>query len=111
MKLNKNAGTFKHRISFLRNEITRDDEGFKKSSLTHLFTTRCSVLENSVVDNKRSTNKRLDSSQTAITVLLRYDSRVSKEDIVEFRGEKYRIKTYTNVDYVNRWLKLVIQHD
>ena len=104
-----NPGKLKHKISFLTNEVTRDSEGFKVSSLSRFLTTKCAVTSSSHVDNKRSSSKNLDTYDKMIYIILRYDERITKSCIVEFRGEQFRIKSFENVDYENRWLKLVIQ--
>ena len=106
-----NPGRLKHKISFLKNEVTRDSEGFKVSSLSSFLTTKCAVTSSSYVDNKRSSSKNLDSYDRMIYITLRYDARITKSCIVEFQGEKFRIKSFENVDYENHWLKLVIQSD
>lgn len=111
MSTSINPGRLKHKISFFKNEVTRDSEGFKVSSFSHLLTTKCAITGSSYIDNKRSSSKSLDTHDRMLYIILRYDARITKSCTVEFQGEKFRVKNFENVDYENRWLKLVIQSD
>ena len=56
MSTSINPGRLKHKVSFFKNEVTRDSEGFKVSSFSHLLTTKCAITGSSYIDNKRSSS-------------------------------------------------------
>lgn len=103
-----NPGDFKYKIKFFKNAKSVDEDGFKTSSLTEFLTTKCSIIDDSYVDSRRSTKKTIDSSSVTVSCIVRYDSRIDKNCIVEIDGQKHRIKSFANKKRANKFLELVL---
>lgn len=103
-----NPGNLKHKIDFYSNEFVRDEEGFKTATTVKLFSTKCAVTSNSIIDNKRSGDDALDTLNDTITCVIRYNSKIDTNTTATFQNQNYRVKNYENVKFENRFLRLTL---
>lgn len=105
-----NPGELKVPITFYKNEIAIDEEGFKNTTYTKILSTKCNPYNTKTTDNERSSENSYDSVSTSIYCRLRYHKDLNKDCIAEIAGVKYRIKSFTNVRFANKILELILQH-
>lgn len=105
-----NPGQLKHRYKVYKTVTGVDAQGFKTKKLTEIVSGKCAVTNEQVIDNDRSSSKIIDTLSTSITCIMRYHPEIDEHCIVELNGKKYRVKTFINIDFRNRYLKLVIQN-
>lgn len=103
-----NPGSLKTKVIFYDNAKGVDSEGFKTTKLSKIYDTKCAVLKDKYVDNKRSTSKNVSSSDTTIKIIVRYNEKINRNMYVEINSYKYRIKEINNIELRNKYVELLL---
>lgn len=105
-----NPGVFKHKMVILRNEIAKDLDGFKTSTITEVLSTKCAITGATFSDKTRSSGDEINSTEKTIKCQMRYSDKVNENCLVKIKDITYKIRSIENVNFDNKILELVLHN-
>ena len=104
-----NPGQLKHPYVVFSRKKGVDTQGFKTNALTEIVKGKCAITSIQTDDNSGSGAKEMDTKSQIITCIMRYHSSIDENCIVELNGKQRRIKSLLDINFQNKYLKLVLQ--
>lgn len=93
------AGQLNQRITFYQKTKTSGSKGVKHT-YTKVDSSRAKVTKN-ITDNA---DEKSDNLKSTLNIEMRYYAKYNENMQIEFKGQRYRITAFDNVDFKNRQL-------
>lgn len=110
-----NPGDLKHKITVFRYEDTIDEEGFKVKDYKKILECKAKLEKSKTKDDgigKSSTKTYyIESSTPTINCVIRYNKNITDNDYVECKGKVYGISEIEDIDFENRFLRIVLKNE
>ena len=103
-----NPGQLKHRYKVFTKTKGVDSQGFKTETLSEIISGKCAITSIITEDNEKSSSKEMNTKKTLVTCIMRYNSKIDENCIVELNGKQWRVKSLLNINFENRYLKMVM---
>lgn len=103
-----NPGQLKHRYVVFKKEETIDAQGFKSTTLHEIVKGKCAITSTEYIENNRSTDKTLDTATVKVNCIMRYSDKIDEKCLISVNGKTWRIGNMVDIDFQNKYLKLVL---